>query len=75
MRMNSWLAAGIGLGLAAVAYKNKSSCRNRSGEERYNEHDATLLGKKAHQTDIGGPTASHIKEGIGRTLQPEPPAV
>ena len=68
MRMNRWLMAGMGVGMAAVAFQKKRSCRHRSGEERYNEHDATLLGLKAHQHDVGGPDASHIKEGIGREV-------
>jgi hypothetical protein len=75
MRMSKWLMAGVGVGIAAVAFRKQRSCRNRSGEEHFNERDATLLGLKAHQTDVGGPSASHIKEGIGRTIQTDSPAV
>ena len=73
--MNRWLMAGVGVGMAAVALQKNRSCRHRSGEEHYNEHDATLLGLKAHQTEVGGPNASHIKEGIGREVVPNPPVV
>ena len=67
--------AGVGVGVAALAFRKKRSCRHRSGEEHYNERDATLLGMKAHHTEVGGPSASHIKEGIGRIVQTNPPAV
>ena len=75
MKMSKWLMAGVGVGVAAMAFRKQRSCRHRSGEEHYNERDATLLGLKVHQTDVGGPSASHIKEGIGRVVQPNPPAV
>jgi hypothetical protein len=75
MRMNRWLMAGVGVGIAAVAFRKNRSCRHRSGEEHFNERDATLLGLKAHQTDIGGRSASHIKEGIGRVVRSNLPPV
>jgi hypothetical protein len=75
MRMNRWLMAGVGMGIAAVSFQKNRSCRNRSGEEHFNERDATLLGLKAHQTEVGGSNASHVKEGIGRIVQPKSPAV
>jgi hypothetical protein len=75
MRISRFLIAWVGVGVAALAFRKKQSCRHRSGEEHYNERDATLLGMKAHQTDIGGQSASHIKEGIGRVVRSEPPAV
>ena len=59
---------GLGAGIAAFALRKNRSCRHRSGEERYNEHDATLLGFKAHQTDLGAGTGSHIRKGIGREV-------
>ena len=62
------MMAGIGVGVAAMAFRKQRSCRHRSGEEHYNERDATLLGLKAHQTEVGGPNASHIKEGIAREV-------
>jgi hypothetical protein len=68
MKMSPWLVLGVGFGVAAFAFRKKSSCRHRSGEEHYNEHDATLLGLKAHQHDVGGPNSSHLKEGIGREV-------
>ena len=75
MKVGQLLLAGIGFGVAAFAFRKKRSCRHRSGEERYNEHDATLLGLKANQTEVGGPGASHIKEGIGRAVLPDPTSV
>jgi len=73
--MSRWLMAGVGVGIAAVAFRKNRSCRHRSGEVHFNERDATLLGMKAHQTEVGGESASHIKEGIGRIVQPHPPGV
>ena len=75
MKMSPWLIAGVGFGVAALAFRKTPSCRHRSGEEHYNEHDATLLGLKDYQHDVGGPSQSHIREGIGRVVQPNPPAV
>ena len=69
MKISRLLMAGVGLGIGALAFRKKRSCRDRSGEEHFNEHDATLLGLKANQHDVGSPTQSHIKEGIGRTIQ------
>ena len=69
MRMSRWLMAGIGVGIAAVALRRNRNQRCQIGDGRFNKRDAALFGKRAHQTDVGGPSALHIEEGIGRVMQ------
>jgi hypothetical protein len=49
MRMNRWMMAGIGVGVAAMAFRKQRSCRHRSGEEHYNERDASAAKEEYRQ--------------------------
>jgi len=70
MKMSRLLLAGAGFGIAALAFRRKRYSRVCISGQNFDKRDATLLGKKSHQTDIGGLTSSHIKEGIARTSLP-----
>ena len=70
MKMSRLLLAGAGFGIAALAFRRKRDSQVCISGGDYDKRDATLLGKKSHQTDIGGLTASHIKEGVGRPSLP-----
>jgi hypothetical protein len=72
MKMGRWLVAGFGIGLAALALRRNRPDRCTIGDGRFNKRDATLFGKRAHQTDIGGPTASHLRKGLGRPISVDP---
>lgn len=68
MKVIQLLLAGVGFGVAAFAFRTKRSPRQGDVEEQYSEYDARLLGLKGYQTDVGGPTASHIRDGVGREI-------
>ena len=67
MKMGRLLLASAGFGIAALAFRRKRENRTCVSGENFDKRDATLLGKKSHQTDVGGLSSSHIKEGVGRT--------
>jgi hypothetical protein len=72
MRIGPLLLLGAGFGIAAWSFRKKRDCRVRFAEREFDRRDASLLGKESHLHDVGGVSASHIKEGIGRSTRDVP---
>jgi uncharacterized protein YjbJ (UPF0337 family) len=68
MKALTWLAAGVGIGIAVYIVFNQPGPRYATGDKdvEYAADRTALWGSKQRLSGIGGRLAGKLKEGLGR---------